>query len=136
MNSLPPDSSSTPAPAAASAVWTDDCAALGRRWAALHEAAGIVATLAGLDSGAADSSDSAFTSAMRGARGWRRHMAEQGLDDLSMIMQTGISALLSAHAGGTQTAAPARALWDEFVAARDALLQFGPPPQAERRPLA
>ena len=43
-------------------------------------------------------------------------------------MEPGLSALLAVHARGVNPAAPALTLWQEFVAARDALLALTPPP--------
>ena len=42
--------------------------------------------------------------------------------DLAEIMQRGISALLAAHTGGGEPTSAARALWDEFLVARDAIV--------------
>ena len=60
-------------------------------------------------------------------RAWRRAMAEQGVDDLSAIMEPGLSALLAVRARGGDASAPAMTLWEEFLAARDALLALAPP---------
>ena len=100
--------------------------AMNIRWLALHDAAGVVATLAGLPHGKISAQDRNFPAIMRDAGDWRRSLAEQGIDDLSAIMQAGISALLGLHAKGASPVAPARALWDEFSAARTALLALTP----------
>lgn len=99
---------------------------MGIRWLALHDAAGVVATLAGLPRGKIGMQERNFPAIMRDAGGWRCNLAEQGIDDLSAIMQAGIAALLGIHAKGTSPAAAARALWDEFTAARAALLALMP----------
>lgn len=93
-----------------------------RTWAALHDAAFVVATLAGMAQSplAADLRD--FPAAVARAPRWRREMAEQGVEDLVAIMEPGLAALIAVHGRGGDAGAPARALWHEFTAARDALL--------------
>lgn len=93
--------------------------AIGRKWAALHEAAAVVAMLAG-ETPSADLRD--FPEAIRKAAPWRRDLAAQGVEDLVAIMEPGLAALISVHSGGVDATAPARALWQEFTAARDALI--------------
>ncbi len=68
-----------------------------------------------------------FPAVMRDAGGWRRNLVEQGIEDLTAIMEPGLSALLAVHARGASPAAAAQALWQEFTAARDALLGLAPP---------
>jgi hypothetical protein len=108
---------------------------LGARWLALHEAAGVVAALAGLPLPEMTATLQAFPAAVAGAGGWRRVHADEGVADLSAILETGIRALLAVHARGAAAGAPARALWDEFVAARDAMLELAPPGSLDRRKL-
>ena len=102
--------------------------ALSMKWSALHDAAGVVATLAGLAPAPMSAALRNFPAALRDAPGWRRTMAEQGVEDLTAIMEPGLSALLAVHARGVNPAAPALALWQEYVSARDALLALAPPP--------
>jgi hypothetical protein len=64
---------------------------------------------------------------MRDAGGWRRTMAEQGIDDLTAMIEPGIAALLAVNARGSSPASAALALWQEFHAARAALLTLIPP---------
>lgn len=104
--------------------------AFSMKWAALHEAAGVVAMLAGLVPDAADARQRSFPAAMRDAADWRRDLAEKGIEDLNAVMEPGISALLAVHARGVDPGAPALALWQEFCAAREALLALAPPPGA------
>ena len=101
--------------------------ALGMKWAALHDAASVVATLAGFAPDGMSPQLRNFPALMRDAGGWRRAMAEQGIADISAFMEPGLSALLAVNARGVNPAAPALALWQEFVAARDALLALSPP---------
>jgi hypothetical protein len=101
--------------------------ALGMRWSALHDAAGVVATLAGLAPEPMTKELRNFPAVMRDAGGWRRAMAEQGIGDISAFMEPGLSALLAVHARGVSPAVPALALWQEFLAARDAVVALTPP---------
>jgi hypothetical protein len=102
--------------------------ALGMKWSALHDAAGVVCMLAGLAAEPLTPALRNFPAVMRDAGGWRRAMAEQGIADISAFMEPGLSALLAVHARGANPAAPALTLWQEFVAARDALVALTPPP--------
>jgi len=102
----------------------------GMKWAALHEAAAIVARLAGLEEEHDLSAVREFPEAVGSVAGWRRELAEKGIDDLAAIMEPGIAALLSVNASGADPAAPALALWREFHAARAALLALVPPAEA------
>jgi hypothetical protein len=101
--------------------------ALSMKWSALHDAATIVGALAGIPGETMRSDVRSFPLVMREAGGWRRDAAEQGIEDLAAVMEPGLSALLAAHARGASPAAPALALWQEFLAARDALLTLAPP---------
>ncbi|MGH6785447.1 MAG: hypothetical protein ACREBO_01340 [Novosphingobium sp.] len=101
--------------------------AMSMKWSALHDAAGVVATLAGLSAEPMRPEVRNFPAIMRDAGGWRRHHAEQGIADLGAVMEPGLAALLSVHARGTNPAAAALALWQEFQAARAALLSLAPP---------
>ena len=102
--------------------------ALGMKWSALHDAAAVICTLAGLAVEPLTPTLRNFPAVMRDAGGWRRAMAEQGIADISAFMEPGLSALLAVHARGVNPAAPALTLWQEFVAARDALVALTPPP--------
>jgi len=102
--------------------------AMSMKWSALHDAAGLVATLAGSIPEPMGAQLRNFPAAIRDAGGWRRELAEQGVEDLSAVMEPGLSALLAVNARGADPTAPAMALWREFVAARDALLALAPPP--------
>jgi hypothetical protein len=95
--------------------------AFARGWAALHDAARLIASLAGTEEPLAPEV-LAFPDALREAPPWRRALAEHGLDDLSAIVAPGLSALIALHAEGRDAAVPAQALWDEFTRSRDALI--------------
>lgn len=116
MGSSPPFPAATPDRADAATQAAD------AKWAALHDAAGVVAVLAGFADEPPSSEIRDFPTAIRRAMPWRRELAHSGIDDLAAIMEPGIAALLAVHARGSDTRAPALALWREFRAARDALL--------------
>lgn len=100
---------------------------IARKWAALHDAAGTLALLAGTGSPALGQRDD-YPAAIMASAGWRLALAEQGLDDLTAIMDAGLVALLSVHDHGADPAPAAHALWQEFAAARAALITLLPPP--------
>lgn len=105
----------------------DPTGAISMKWSAIHDAAAAVSALAGVSDEEMQLEVRDFPAAIRHAEGWRREAAEQGIEDLSAILEAGLSALLSAHARGANPTAPALALWREFRAARDALLALVPP---------
>ncbi len=100
---------------------------LSMRWSALHDAAAATAALAGVSLEPMSADARAFPVVIRDAGDWRRAHAEQGVDDLAAIMEPGLAALLAVHARGADASRPARALLEEFHAARDGLLGLMPP---------
>lgn len=105
------------------------------RWHALQQAAALVASLAA-EAPAEDGEAAAhFPDAVERAGGWRRALAEQGTEDLTIVLRTGIAALLAAHSRNLATEASARALWEEFAVARSALLALCPPEHGRQRTL-
>ena len=125
MNALPPSFAASGhgrasfVPAGASAT--------SMRWAALADAASVVASLAGVAQERAPSEVRNFPALIRDAEAWRRERAENGVADLAAIMEPGIAALLAVHARGADPRPAALALWREFVAARAAILALLPP---------
>ncbi|WP_395329825.1 hypothetical protein WBP06_16190 [Novosphingobium sp. BL-8H] len=117
--SWPQPADSPPPPAALGTI--------AMKWAALHQAGQVVAAIAGADDDNPSLEARAFPAIMREAGGWRCRLAEQGIDDLTAIMEPGLCALLSALDRGADPRAAARSLWDEFVAARDAMVALAPP---------
>ena len=101
---------------------------MGMKWVALHNAAGVVAKLAGIENEPMRPESRNFPAIMRDTCGWRRNLAEQGIADLSAIMEPGLTALLSIHSRSANTAPAALALWQEFDAACAALLALTPMP--------
>lgn len=100
--------------------------AMSMKWSALHEAAEVLAALAGLATEGTRADLRNFPAMMRDTGGWRRAMAEQAIDDLAAIVEPGIAALLAVNARGISPASAALALWQEFQAARSALLTLIP----------
>ncbi len=103
--------------------------AMSMKWSALHDAVAVVGTLTGMAPEAMRPEIRNFPAMMRDVGGWRRDLAEQGIDDLSAVMEPGLAALLAIHARGVNPAPAALALWQEFHAARAALLALTPPPE-------
>ena len=101
--------------------------AMSMRWSALHDAARLVASLAGLAAEPMRTELRNYPAIIRDAGGWRLNLAEQGVADLAAMMEPGMSALLAAHSRGSDVAVPALALWQEFLSARNALLALCPP---------
>jgi len=102
---------------------------LNDTWMALHEAAAVAAAIAEVDVPAMSERVRSFASAVDATGDWRRSIIEQGIEDLSAVMQPGLSALLAAHRRGGQPQAAAASLWREFVTARDAMLALVPEPE-------
>lgn len=102
-------------------------AASSRKWAALQDAANVVASLAGFEPERPGPEVRNFPALIRDAAAWRRELAEQGIDDMTAMMQPGIAALLGVNARGADTRPAALALWREFRAAREAVLALLPP---------
>ncbi|WP_232843116.1 hypothetical protein [Allopontixanthobacter confluentis] len=102
--------------------------AFGQQWAALEEAGMAVAVMAGVEAhAAADTSVlRAFPSLIEKTGGWKMELARNGVADLSAFMQPGLAALLAVNARGQDAQPAARALWQEFSKARDALLGLVP----------
>lgn len=101
--------------------------AMSMKWEALHEAAGVVCTLAGLKAPSQAAEARNFPAIMRDTGGERFELAQQGVEDLAAVMEAGLAALVAVSARGMSPARPALALWHEFVKARDALLALIPP---------
>lgn len=107
--------------------------ALSLRWAALHDAAGAVAALAELAPEKPDLAVRGFPARVRDSGGKRFMPVEQGVTDIAAIMQPGLAALLAVRARGQDATAPALALWQEFHAARAAVMRLLPDDGTARR---
>lgn len=97
------------------------------RWAALADAANVVAALAGLEPERSTREVRNFPALIRDLETWRRERAENGVADLVAIMEPGIAALLAVNARGADARPAATALWHEFVTARASILALLPP---------
>ena len=126
MNAVPPSFTAASGTGRASFAHAG-ASATSMRWAALADAANVVATLAGLEPERATADVRNFPALIRDAEAWRRERAENGVTDLAAIMEPGIAALLAVNARGADPRPAAMALWREFVAARAAILSLLPP---------
>lgn len=97
------------------------------KWAALQDAANVVAVLAGLEPERSTPEIRNFPALVREAAKWRREFAERGIEDMAAMMEPGIAALLGINARGADPRPAALALWREFAAARGAVLSLLPP---------
>lgn len=125
MNALPP--SLIPGGSARPAFGHGATGALSRKWAALQDAANVIAALAGLEAERTTPEIRNFPALMRDAAAWRRDLADRTIEDMTAVMEPGIAALLGVNARGASPAPAARALWREFVEARAAVLALLPP---------
>jgi len=96
------------------------------RWAALTDAGNVVARLAGLEPERTTPEMRNFPALIRDTDPWRRERAQNGIVDLTAIMEPGIAALLAVNARGADPRPAARTLWREFIAARTAILSLLP----------
>jgi hypothetical protein len=125
MNAIPPIM--TPGSSSAMTFGRACADVSGSKWAALQDAANLVAALAGVEPGPLSPQVEDFPALIREATSWRRELAERGIDDIAAVMQPGIAALLSVDARGADPRPGALALWREFVEARAAVLALLPP---------
>lgn len=122
MSTIPTDFTATRAdgPAQRSA------SAMSVQWAAVQDAAGAVAALAGLAVEKPSSQVRNFPALIRDVGGWRFDLATDGVSDLAAIMKPGVKALLAVAARGQDPTSAALALWREYHEARSALLALVP----------
>ena len=104
-------------------------AAANRKWAALHDSAHILATLAGVGPGP-ETAVLDFRAVMRGAAPWQHELAERGIDDVAAALRPGLRALKGIESRGVDPAAAARGLWRQFTEARAAILALSSPAAA------
>lgn len=100
---------------------------LEARWEALHDAADAVAQLAQLAHERPVGAIASLPARAARAGGWRCQAVANGIDDLALVMQTGLRALIGAADNGRDTTAAALTLWREFHAARQAICAFVEP---------
>lgn len=106
---------------------TAAASAISMKWAALGDAAEIVAMLAGQEPEKANPASRNFPAVIRDAGGWRHEAARKGIEDLAAMMEPGLAALLAVNARGANPSVPAQALWREYSNAKQALLALAPP---------
>ncbi len=98
-------------------------ATLAERWEELHTQAEQLAKLAAIAPEGFDDTLSALPDRLSQASEWQRELAWQGVEDIDAMMQPGLTALRTITARGQDAGAPALALWREFYAARNAVLE-------------
>jgi hypothetical protein len=125
MNAIPP--SMTPGTQRRGPFGQAAAGAASLTWAALQDAANVVASLAGLETERTTAEIRDFPALIRDAAPWRRELAERGIDDMTAFMEPGITALLGVNARGADPRAAALALWRECTQARAAVLALQPP---------
>jgi hypothetical protein len=96
------------------------------KWAALHAAANVVASLAGLEPEPIPSQVRDYPALIGAAEPWRRELAARGIDEMAAMMEPGLAALLGVNARGADPRAAALALWLDFEQARASLLTLLP----------
>lgn len=124
MNAVTPDFPSLDAAAAsdaAVALGAADVTAM--RWKALNEAGRLVAILAG-EAEIPPPSAERIGELLAAARPWQRDLAATSISDLAAMMEPGIATLLDVHAAGSDPHVAANALWREFKATREAVLNL------------
>lgn len=103
-----------------------DQAAMGVTWATLHDAARAVAAMAGLADEQPSTRVRDFPALIGDVGGWRLELASNGVADLAAMMTPGVKALLAVSARGQDPTPAALTLWQEYHAARGALLALVP----------
>jgi len=126
MNVVPPSFTAAPGTTVRATFTQGTASATSMRWAALSDAANVVALLAGIEPERPSPELRNFPALIRDAETWRRERAENGIADLAAVMEPGIAALLAVNARGADPKPAAMALWREFVAARTAILSLLP----------
>ena len=128
MNAIPPSMTPPVGAASRSTAFGQSAAnATSLKWAALQDAANVVAGLAGFEPERSTPEIRNFPALLRDAASWRRELAERGIDDMAAVMEPGIAALLGVNARGADPRPAALALWREFTSARAAVLALLPP---------
>ncbi|MGB7373621.1 hypothetical protein [Pontixanthobacter sp.] len=101
-------------------------ALLMRQWAALQDAGGAVAAMAGLAPEHLSQKVRQFPVLIKDTDRWRQELATNQVADMTAMMQPGLAALLAVNARGQDATAAALTLWREYHAAREAVLLLVP----------
>ena len=118
MNAVPPFFRSSDA--------RDTADAASLRWEALVQASTVVAMLARIEPERPSPQIRNFPALIPRMEEWRRKAAENGIADLAAVMEPGIAALLALNARCADPQPAATALWQEYRAARDAIVALLP----------
>lgn len=129
MNAIPPDLG-LPSGNSGSSPHGPMAPALDHQWSVLRNVGLAIAALIEPAQRPNAEEPLDFPQALNAATGWRKVMIEQGLSDLIAMLEPGLCALLEVHARGGEASAAALALWQEFSAARAALVTLAPPDDA------
>jgi hypothetical protein len=97
------------------------------KWIALQDAVLAIALLAGIEAAAPSQEIMRFPENIERADGKRLNQAARAIDDLAMVVELGLSALLAARAQDTRIRPAALTLWREASAAQASILALYPP---------
>lgn len=95
-----------------------------RKWERLHSEAEQLASFAHLAPERSGQFITAFPAMLEHAGESQRQRALQGIEDIDAMMQPGMTALRTISARGVDVGPPALALWREFHAAREAVIEI------------
>ena len=93
------------------------------RWQALSEAGRVIGVLAGAGQMPRPAAGP-IEDLLQAAQPWRRDLAATTIADLAAMLEPGIAALLEVNGAGANPRAAARALWREYLATREAVLDL------------
>jgi hypothetical protein len=96
------------------------------KWQALDNAAGVVAGLAGRERVAPAFGWDTFPDRIPHVPAWQQRLIAQGIEDLAVIMEAGISALIAVETRGIDPRPAAASLWAEYEASIASLVHLVP----------
>ena len=103
--------------------------AIAAKWQALDNAAGVVAGLAGRERLAPAFGWDTFPDRIPRIPAWQQRLIAQGIDDLAVIMEAGLSALIAVETRGLDPRPAAASLWDEYLTTVESLVFMVPAPE-------
>ena len=95
-----------------------------RKWERLHSEASELASFAHLGPEQSSAYMASFPAMLEHAGDNQRQRVLQGIEDIDAMMQPGMTALRTISARGVDVGPPALALWREFHAAREAVVEI------------
>lgn len=95
-----------------------------RKWERLHSEANELASFAYLAPEQSNAYVASFPAMLEHAGDSQRQRALQGIEDIDAMLQPGLTALRTISARGVDVGPPALALWREFHAAREAVIEI------------